>query len=379
MHIYSRIIEDQIKKALEDKNHNIILVLGPRQAGKTTLIKKILSEIKSEIIEFSGDDIFTQSTFANHSLENLKQAVGEADLLFIDEAQRIPNIGLSLKLLHDHTDLRIIVSGSSSFDLMDKLSEPLTGRTNTFYLYPFSYSEIESRYRNRIWGSALEEMLIYGMYPKVHTIEQISNKIKYLSDLLSNNLYKDILTFDEIKKPQKVLDLLKLLAHQIGSEVKISEIAQQISLSQRAVEKYLTILEKMFVIYNLRGFSRNLRKEISKTSKYYFYDLGLRNALIRSFNPLDLRADAGRLFENWFIMERVKMMSYKGFFANHYFWRTYDQREIDLIEERSGKLWGFECKTKGSISRKTVVEWHNAYPKAKITLVNLETARKYLL
>lgn len=368
---FSRFSEKNIIKAIEEKQP-IILIYGPRQAGKTTLVKQILAKIKEKnVLSYTGDDIFTQQTFSQNNLTYLKKIVGNTEILFLDEAQKIENIGLTLKLLADNTSILTIASGSSSFELANKLNEPLTGRTKTFWIYPLCYCEVFEKYHNYLTDKALEEMLIYGMYPKIQTLQQDNDKKDYLYEYISNYLYKDILTFSDVKKPKIILDLLTLLALQIGQEVRISELAQNLSISQKTVEKYLDVLEKMFIIYNLRGFSRNLRKEVSKTSKYYFTDIGIRNAILRNFNPLSLRNDTGEIFENWFIMEKIKKALTTKDFANYYFWRTYDQQEIDLIEEKNGKLTGFECKWKKT-EIKIPKDWVKQYTTADFVLVNKE-------
>lgn len=371
----NRKISEKIKEAING-DRRVIIIYGPRQAGKTTLIKYLLSEIKEEFEYFTGDDLYAQNIFSRHELESLSKIIKNG-ILVIDEAQKIANIGLSLKLIFDNLPVKIIASGSASFELADKLSESLTGRTKTFWLYPLAYSEIADKYRRISGATAMEEMLRYGMYPKVQDLTNNQDKENYLYEYLNNYLYKDILSFAGVRKPKKIIDLLTLLALQIGHEVRISELAQNLSISQKAVENYLDVLEKMFVVMNLRGFSRNLRKEISKTSKYYFFDVGLRNALIRNFNPLNLRADAGELFENWFIMEKIKAASIFERPANFYFWRTYDQQEIDLIEERADKLYGYEVKWHKAKAKKPS-DWLKAYNNSQYEIVNNENYQKFI-
>lgn len=375
MVMLNRAISARIKKAI-DGERKVIIIYGPRQSGKTTLIKALLAEMGQEYEYFTGDDLYAQSIFSQNELESLKRVLAK-DIIVVDEAQKIENIGLSLKLIFDNLPMKIIASGSASFDLANKLNEPLTGRTKTFWLYPLAYSELEEKYRKTSPETSLEEMLRFGMYPKIHTLKNDKEKENYLYEYLNNYLYKDILTFAGVRKPKKVVDLLTLLALQIGKEVAISELAQNLSLSQKAVENYLDILEKMFVLVNLRGFSRNLRKEISKTSKYYFMDVGIRNALIRNFNPLDLRSDAGDLFENWFILEKIKAANILEKPANFYFWRTYDQQEIDLIEERDGKLRGYEMKWKKK-NIKPISDWLETYKSSSLEGVNKENFQKFL-
>lgn len=372
-----RTIEKQLKQAINGER-KVIIIYGPRQAGKTTLIKLLTSKISGEIQFFTGDDLHTQDLFSKNDLEALRRATAGIDILVIDEAQRIENIGLSLKLLIDNLPVKILVSGSASFDLADKLSEPLTGRTRTFWLYPLAWGEVAEKYRATSKDVMIDELLRFGLFPKVQTLLVEKEKENYLYEYLNNYLYKDLLIFGGVKKPKKVVDLLSLLALQIGHEVSIAELAQNLSLSQPTIVNYLDVLEKMFVLINLRGFSRNLRKEISKTSKYYFMDLGLRNALIRNFNKINIRDDAGALFENWFIMERVKRSSNNFQPANFYFWRTYDQKEIDLIEERAGKLFGFECKWSALKKISAPSDWLKSYPNASYETVNSENYFKFL-
>ena len=371
----NRKIGEKIKQAIKGEK-KVIIIYGPRQAGKTTLIKLMLSDLGEKYEYFTGDDLYAQNVFSKNELESLKRIL-KNEILVIDEAQRIENIGLSLKLIYDNLPIKIIASGSASFDLANKLSEPLTGRTKTFQLYPMAYAEVKDQYDKISPETFLEEILRFGMYPKVHTLTGQREKEDYLYEYLNNYLYKDILVFEGVRKPKKAVDLLTLLALQIGKEVAISELAQNLALSQKSVQSYLDVLEKMFVIVNLRGFSRNLRKEISKTSKYYFIDVGLRNALIRNFNPLNLRSDAGDLFENWFVMEKIKAASIFDKPANFYFWRTYDQQEIDLIEERGGKLAGYEIKWK-SAKIKPPSDWLKTYKEAVFEVINKDNYQKFI-
>lgn len=366
--IIERSISSHIQKEL-DSEPKIILLYGPRQAGKTTLIQDLLGKTNLPTIQFTGDDFRTQELFRHADLDKLTSVIGSNRLLVIDEAQRIENIGLTLKLIFDHSPIHIIASGSASFDLANKVNEPLTGRATTFTLYPFSYSEVPVQPPMVSNAERLEEFLRYGMYPKVVTLPQ-AEKENYLYDLVNNYLYRDILVFEQVRKPKKIIDLLSLLALQIGSEVSTAEIASHLSISKISVEKYLDLLEKMFVIVNIRGFSRNLRKEISKTSKYYFVDMGFRNALIRNFNPLNIRPDVGALFENFAIIERMKKYLHQRKFTNFYFWRTYDQKEIDLIEERQGELQSFEFKWKeGQGNMKAAGEFTGAYKNSQYQVI----------
>ncbi|MFH0840491.1 MAG: ATP-binding protein [bacterium] len=373
-----RVITQQVIDSVK-KGGKVVIIYGPRQAGKTTLISHLEKDFTVPAEKFIGDDLSTQNIFSRHELEFLKKTIGNCQLLIIDEAQRIDNIGLSLKLLIDNLPLTVIVSGSASFDLANKIDEPLTGRTRTFWLYPLSYEEIKASYTRTSPDIAISEMLRFGMLPAVHNLTEEKDKINYLNEYINKHLYRDLLSFENVRKPKKVVDLLSLLALQVGSEVSVAELAQNLVLSQKTVESYLDVLEKMFIVYNLRGFSRNLRKEISKTSKYYFYDIGLRNALIKNFNALNLRSDVGVMFENFFIIEKIKEAANNNRGANFYFWRTYDQQEIDLIEESGGQLVGYECKWSTRKDKiKEPRDWSKNYDQAKFKIVNPENFIDYL-
>jgi predicted AAA+ superfamily ATPase len=376
--MYQRTITQYFRGGL-GKPGTALILYGPRQAGKTTLVKKLLEEVP-DAVTFIGDDLYTQSLLARHELEHLKRIVGNASTIFIDEAQRIEHIGLSLKLLVDHLPVTVIASGSASFELAGRLSEPLTGRARTFQLHPLSWEEVADKYRVTAPDTAMEEMLRFGMYPRIQTLESNQEKEEYLYNYINHYLYRDLLAFEQVKKPRKVVDLLALLAHQIGKEVAVSELSNALGISQKTVENYLDVLEKMFILINIRGFSRNLRKEVTKNSRYYFADVGLRNAVIRSFVPLSLRNDAGALFENWFVMERIKQAGNYRRFTGFFFWRTYDQHEIDLVEELDGKLTGFECKwSPAKAGAKTPKDWLKGYPDADFHVITRENWMEYLM
>jgi len=368
--ILKQAILDQLNQAPGQAGAAVILY-GPRQAGKTTLVRSLLADTP-DALALTGDDLYIQTLLARHELDHLKRVVGKAPIVFIDEAQRIANIGLTMKLLVDHLPVKVIASGSASFELADRLAEPLTGRARTFHLHPLSWPELAPKYRLTSPETAMQDMLRFGMYPRIHMLESDREREEYAYDYINHYLYRDLLEFEQIKKPKKVVDLLILLAHQIGREVAVSELASSLALSQRTVESYLDILEKMFVLVNIRGFARNLRKEVTKTSRYYFCDIGLRNALIRNFTPLALRGDVGELFENWFVMERIKRADNARQPTLFYFWRTYDRKEIDLIEDRDGKLNAFECKWSPSTRSKAPADWTTAYPQASYTVATRE-------
>jgi len=377
--IIDRTILNYISGTL-DAEPKIIILYGPRQSGKTTLINQVLASTALPRVFLNGDDLRVQELLARADLDRLQKIVGSNKLLVIDEAQRVENIGLVLKLVFDQLKVHIIASGSSSFDLANKINEPLTGRTSTFTLYPLAFDEVPITPPNTSNIERLEEFLKFGMYPKTITLASQKEREDYLYELINAYLYRDVLSFQSVRKPKKIVDLLTLLALQIGAEVSLVELARNLSLSKIIVEKYLDLLEKMFVIVNLRGFSRNLRKEISKTSKYYFVDLGIRNALIRNFNPLSLRSDVGALFENFAIIERMKKYLNCRKYANFYFWRTYDQKEIDLVEEEKGELKAFEFKWKigNKTAWKPADEFTRIYQNSRFHLIDPPSFEKFL-
>ena len=347
----------------------VIAIYGARRVGKTTLLKHYLQKEQNYLL-VTGEDIFVQETLSSQSIEKLTNYLGSKTLLVIDEAQYIPNIGLNLKLIVDHLPhVKIIATGSSTFDLTRQIGEPLVGRQYVVKIHPISQMELNALENKAQTQALLENRLIYGSYPEVIISQNTDLKKEYLKELISSYLLKDILAFEGVRKSKKIIDLLILLAFQIGSEVSHNKLATQLSISKNLVEKYLDLLEQVFILVNIRGFSRNLRKEVTKTSRYYFCDLGIRNALINNFNPLKRRDDIGHLWENYLIMERIKKQEYKKIASNNYFWRTYDQKELDWIEEREGKLFGFEMKWKKNIVKAPAL-WLKTYPNASFTCIN---------
>jgi len=334
-------IEDIIEK------NKVVIIYGPRQAGKTTLVNGFLSRTQLKYKLFNGDELDFANNFSKCDLGLIKKLLGNAQLLIIDEAQKIEHIGRAIKLVVDNIpNIYVIATGSSSFDLANATAEPLTGRKNLVTLYPIAISELLHTYTPYELEKNLGEYLVYGTYPNIITYKTNEQKQNRIIEIKDAYLIKDILEFHGVKKSQTVINLLKLLAFQVGSEVSTTELGNSLGLDHKTIARYLDLLEKSFVIFKLNGFSRNLRKEISKMGKYYFYDLGIRNGLISNFNALDTRNDVGQLWENFLLIERIKNNSYKKRAVNYYFWRTYDQKEIDLIEEREGKLYGYEFKWK---------------------------------
>lgn len=343
--MYNRIISKQIKdKFFKGK---VIIIVGPRQVGKTTLSLEIIKKYnKKDIIIFNCDNPSDREALDNKDLEFLLKAIGKAKIIFIDEGQKTKTIGQTLKLLVDHfgKDRQIIITGSSSFNLIDKTTEALTGRKFIYHLYPLSFEEIFQKKNILDFKKELEVFMIFGNYPEVAGEQSNKERIERLKNLASSYLYKDILEFQDIKNPDILRKLLKALALQIGSEVSYNELANLIGVDKKTIERYIDLLEKNFIIFRLSPYFKNKRREISKLKKIYFYDLGIRNAIINNFNFFDSRNDQGQLWENLAIIERMKYQDYHGIYSNNYFWRAYSGAEIDFIEERDGKLYGFELK-----------------------------------
>ena len=375
MYIVQKQLEKLKKLALPGK---VVVIYGARRTGKTTLLKEFLKDESKEHLLVSGEDITVHSYLSSQSVEKLTAFVGKAKLLIVDEAQKIPNIGVNLKLIVDHlSGIRIVVTGSSSFDLARHTGEPLTGRKYTLKLFPLAQMEIGQIEKVHQTQANLENRLIYGSYPEVVLMQDNQGREKYLKEIVSSYLYKDILELDGIRHSGKIIRLLQLLAFQIGKEVSLSELGTSLSMSKNTVERYLDLLEKAFVLQRLTGFNRNLRNEITKNNRYYFLDNGVRNALINNFNLLQQRNDCGELWENYLIMERFKKQEYLDAQANNYFWRTYTKQEIDFVEERKGRLFGYEMKW-GKAKPKPPKLWQSAYPDSSFELINRENYLKFI-
>lgn len=357
----------------------VIILYGPRQVGKTTLAKTLMKRVNRHTRFINADELHYREALSSQDRNELDKVLADADLLIIDEAQRVPDIGLNLKILIDnHPDITILAIGSASFALANKINEPLTGRKLTFNLYPLSYPEISAFYGSFEAETALERWLIWGGYPEIVTCPpHLRNQL--LGELVGSYLFRDLLELEGLRRADKLVDLLRLLAFQIGSEVSHSELATNLGINRSTVERYLDLLEKVFVIYRVGGFSRNLRKEISKNARYYFFDNGVRNSLIQNFNPLSLRNDVGQLWENFLMIERLKTHECAGRMVNRYFWRTYDQKEIDLLEEYGGKLFGFEFKwRRGTIKSATKKTFLQAYPNAELLTISKDNFAPFL-
>jgi predicted AAA+ superfamily ATPase len=345
--LIKRIQEGNLADELSAAKSKVLVLYGARQVGKTTLIRETLRKFQGRVLEINADNVHFYDTLSSRNSDQLKGLVQGYDLLFIDEAQRIPDIGINLKILHDQIPgLKIIATGSSSLDLANRVKEPLTGRTWTFHLYPVSVEEwaLHSGANSVELTQKIPEWLSYGFYPEVLSIENWKKKERYLREITQAYLYKDILALANIRYPEKLRQILKLLAWQVGNLVSVNELAKTLQINRDAVTNYLDLLEKSFVIFRLGGFSRNLRKEMVKMDKIYFYDLGVRNALIENYQPPAMRQDIGQLWENFLLAERIKTSSYHFHHANRYFWRTQTGAELDYIEEYGGQLHGYEFK-----------------------------------
>lgn len=358
----------------------VLVIYGPRQVGKTTLLNNYLSKTKLRYKLDSGDNIRTQQILSSQDFKKILEYIEGYELFALDEAQQIPNIGMGLKIIVDQKpDLKVIATGSSSFDLAHNLGEPLTGRKRTIILYPISQIEMLNLHNRFELTEMLDEFLIFGTYPEVVTAELKNEKIQILSELVGSYLLKDILSFEKVKGSDILLNLLKLLAFQIGSEVSLNELASQLKIDVKTVGRYLSLLERSFVIHKLTGFSRNLRKEVAKKNKYYFFDNGARNAVIAQFNPLDLRNDIGQLWENFIFTERLKKRAYKEIFGSAYFWRTYQRHEIDLVEEREGKLFAYEIKWKTKREVKPPKLWLTTYPRSEFVAISKDNYLDFIV
>lgn len=355
----------------------ILVIYGPRRVGKTTLLKSYLAgQTEKKILSTVGDDIRIRELFASQSRDAILDFAHPYDIVAIDEAQQIPHIGLGAKMLIDaYPEKILILTGSSSFDLLSKIGEPLTGRHFTITLLPIAQPEMSAS-RFELTG-ALEQFLLYGAYPEVLTAIDGASRERILNELVSSYLYKDVLALDKIKSPDLLRDIARMIALQIGNEVSLGEIASALKIDAKTVGRYLDLLEKMFVIRRVRGWSRNLRNEITKKAKYYFLDNGVRNAVIGNFTPLSGRDDIGALWENFIFMELVKQSTLQDRADNFYFWRTHTGVEIDIIRESRGTLSTFECKwTKDT---KVPALWKKTYPESTFTVINRDNYLNLLL
>lgn len=365
-----------IEKLLE--KGEVLVIYGPRRVGKTTLVSGFLKEYKGSYLVKTGDDIITRTILSSEDLSRILNLVEGHSLFFIDEAQQIENIGKGLKLIVDsQKDMHVIATGSSSFDLANKIGEPLLGRKRTITLYPISVFELLQQLPKSAVFSMRDTLLLYGGYPRIVTEKNISRKIELLQEIVGSALFKDIFELEKVKSPQKILDLLKMLAHQIGQPVSAGSLANDLDIDVKTVERYLDLLEKNFIIFRFGAFSRNLRNTIRFKQKYFFWDVGIRNAIINNFNSVNDRNDMGGLWENFFIVERIKRNAYIGLEKpNYYFYQSYQNQEIDLIEELNGYR-AFECKWKTGKSTKNS-DWKKEYPDTPINIIHNENFIDFL-
>jgi len=357
----------------------VLIIYGPRQVGKTTLLNMLLDGTGLIYKIDSGDNIRIRNVLSSEDFQLIKEYISGYELIVIDEAQNIPGIGTGLKIMVDQNPgLKIIATGSSSFNLEQEVGEPLTGRKRVINLFPLSHLELKSYLNPFELKERLHQFLVFGSYPEVYTASSNENRIELLQELVGSYLLKDVLGFDRLKSPKQLLDLIKLLAFQIGQEVSIHELAQNIGLNVRTVERYLYLLEKGFVIYRLGAYSKNLRSEITKKSKYYFYDNGIRNGIILQFNALDMRNDTGQLWENFLVSERLKYLHYSRLVANRYFWRNYRQKEIDYIEEINNQLQVYEFKW-GKKKASLPAEFGKAYDVEELKTISRDNYLDFIM
>ncbi|MDY0083688.1 MAG: ATP-binding protein [Ignavibacteriaceae bacterium] len=372
-------IKREIQDSIESRlfKGKLIVIYGARQVGKTTLIKEIGKKFSDQGIYLNCDEPDIRELLTDATSTKLKNIVGKKTLVLIDEAQRVKNIGVTLKLFVDELkNVQVIATGSSSFELSNEINEPLTGRKFEYTLYPFSMRELGSEFGWLETNRLLEERILYGMYPDV--VLNPNDKKDLLKDLTKSYLFKDVLSYQGIRKPEVLDKLLIALAAQIGSEVSYNELAGTVGIDKDTVTKYLDILEKAFVIFRLHPFSRNIRTEITKLRKVYFYDTGIRNALISNFNTLASRNDKGALWENFLISEKLKMNSYLNIDAKAFFWRTSQQQEIDYIEEKENSLYVYEFSYKTNKKKKIPLTFLNAYPTKHSEITTNDNYREFL-
>ncbi len=372
-------IERKMKEILKSKEgtNKALIVLGARQTGKTTLLKMLYGN-RNDVVWLNGDEPDIQNLLENITSTRLKTILSEKKMVVIDEAQRIKDIGLKLKLITDNIpEIQVVASGSSSFDLANFINEPLTGRKWEFSLYPLSFSEMSAHNGFIEENRMLPHRLIYGYYPEV--VNSPGNEKEVLKQLSDSYLYKDIFTWESIKKPEKLMKILQAIAFQVGSEVSANELSNIVGLDNQTVEKYIQLLEQTYIVFRLGSLCRNLRKELKRARKIYFYDNGIRNSVIANFAPVELRNDVGQLWENFLISERIKYLQNNGIFANRYFWRTVEQQEIDYIEEMDGILHAYEFKWNSGKKAYLTKTFANSYPDHVFKVINRDNYETFVM
>ncbi len=370
--MYKRKLGATLKKNIKLDN-KVELLLGARQVGKTTLMQHLVEEMEMPYLWINGDLAIYQEYLSVRSLEKIKELVGAHKLLIINDAQNIPNVALSLKIIYDELpEVKVVVTGSSAIELSNSIQETLTGRKRVYQLFPLSLEElVEDKTKFEVKAN-LDQYLMYGTYPEVVNVVGAQNKKAILNEIIESYLYKDILMLSNIRRSDKIYKLLQLLAYQIGSLVSVQELAKTLGLNHETINHYLDLLEKSFVIKRVAGYAANPRKEISKMNKIYFVDVGIRNALIGNFASTDIRNDIGSLWENFIVMERLKYLSYHHFQDNIYFWKRYSGAEIDIVEQRNGKLYGIEIKWK-KYCKQAPKSWTENYPNGEFRCINKDS------
>ncbi len=361
-----RILLELVEKRLSDQK--AIILLGPRQVGKTTLLKHLVTKLNQDHLWWNGDETDIRQMLEEPTSTMLKSLIGSHNLVIIDEAQRIANIGLCIKLIYDNLpDVKVIATGSSAFELANQINEPLTGRKWEYNMFPISFEEMVNHTDLLSEKRLLEHRLIFGYYPEI--LNQPGNERPILNQLSDSYLFKDILVWERVQKPDRLEALVQALALQLGNEVSYLELSGLSGLDKETVERYILLLERAFIVFRLRSFHRNHRTELKKSRKIYFYDNGLRNSIINNFNPIDLRSDKGALWENFLVTERMKRLHYNQIFVNRYFWRTHEKQEIDYIEDRNGILYGYEFKWNPNSKEKFPKTFAKVYPDSQLNLI----------
>lgn len=354
-----------------------IVVTGPRQVGKTTLLQMLMKETDRKTLYWNCDEPDIRQKLTNPTSTQIKSETATAELILIDEAQRVPNIGVTLKLLVDNfPDKQVVVTGSSALELSNSINEPLTGRKYEYNMFPFSAEELIEHHNGTEERRLLERRMLFGSYPEV--VNRPGEEHETLTSLVNSYLYKDVFAFQDVRKPEIIERLLQALALQIGSEVSFNELSRLLGLNSQTVQRYVDLLEKSFVVFHLKSFSRNLRNELKKSRKIYFYDNGVRNAVLGDFKPLQLRQDSGSLWENYLVSERMKHNSYSIFYGKSYFWRTQQQQEVDYLEDVDGTLHAFEFKWNPGKQPKLTETFAKSYPEHTFSIVNPENYQSFV-
>lgn len=373
----TRVALELIQKKLQP--NKVVVLLGARRVGKTKLIEKIIENLNEKYFFLNGDDVESHNLLESQSTANFNRLLGDTRFLVIDEAQEIPNIGKKLKLMVDTIpNLKVLVTGSSAFEINNQIGEPLVGRMKTINLYPISQIEFSKTENYLETRNNLEDRLIFGSYPELSKIINREDKISYLKEIVNTQLLRDIFAFEGIKKRDKIIALLQIIAFRTGSEISLESIGRDLQISKNTVEKYLDLFSKVFIIYSVSGFSKNRDNEITKMKKWYFVDNGIRNAIINSFNPLNMREDAGKLWENYLNSERIKKLNYQENHVLDYFWRTHTRQEIDRIEVKNEQIAAFEYKY-GKSKSKIPTEFAKSYPDATFEIINQDNYLDYIL